>query len=158
MRQDEKVRKVVICEKDYKNLLESIEDKDFRLYVETLWETGCRPNEIVGLRREDIYFIVGTTRIYQNKTKNLKTVYFPDALLEKFGDIEGYICDGSVRNKEYYSKKFKDLREKLGMRKEYCLYAFWHSCGTRILNKTKDIHLVSKLLGNSDIRLYQSQR
>ena len=39
------------------------------------------------------------------------------------------------------------------MNKEYCLYAFRHSFGTRMMNKTKDIHLVSKLLGHSDISI-----
>lgn len=63
------------------------------------------------------------------------------------------IFQGCCRQKEYYAKKFKDLKEKLRLPKEYCLYAFRHSFATRMLNKTKDLHLVSQLLGHSDIKI-----
>ncbi|MGL4561602.1 MAG: tyrosine-type recombinase/integrase, partial [Brevinema sp.] len=75
-------------------------------------------------------------------------------LLKEFEKIETErMFLGYDKQKEYYAKIFRTLRDRLGMNRGYCLYAFRHSFGTRILNKTKDIHLVSKLLGHSDISI-----
>ncbi|MGL5721920.1 MAG: tyrosine-type recombinase/integrase [Brevinema sp.] len=154
IKQNENMRDTTISEKDYKKLVQTARDKDFNLYLQTLWETGCRPNEIVSLKKSDIDFDKGIGKIYQSKTKKYKTVYLTDELLEKIQTLKTeYIFEGYDRQKEYYAKKFRDLRDELGMNKEYCLYAFRHSFGTRMLNKTKDIHLVSKLLGHSDISI-----
>ncbi|MGL4393659.1 MAG: tyrosine-type recombinase/integrase [Brevinema sp.] len=92
--------------------------------------------------------------MFQNKTKKYKVIYFTDLLLTIFDGIENKsIFLGHDKQKEYYAKMFRTLRDRLGMNRGYCLYAFRHSFGTRILNKTKDIHLVSKLLGHSDISI-----
>ncbi len=40
------VRETIITEQDYLRLIKACKDKDFVLYLMTLWETGCRPNEI----------------------------------------------------------------------------------------------------------------
>ncbi|MGL4562442.1 MAG: tyrosine-type recombinase/integrase [Brevinema sp.] len=99
-------------------------------------------------------FEKGTIKVFQTKTKKYKTVYLTDLLLKEFENIERErVFYGFDKSKSYYGRKFKKLRDELGMNKEYCLYAFRHSFGTRILNKTKDIHLVSKLLGHSDISI-----
>ncbi len=154
VRQDDNVRDVVICENDYEKLITHTKDKDFELYLKTLWETGTRPNEITQLKKSDIDFKSGTAKIYQSKTKKYKTVYLTDELLSDFDKIQSeFIFSGHNKQKEYYSKKFRDLRDILNMNSEYCLYAFRHTFGTRMLNKTKDIHLVSKLLGHSDISI-----
>ncbi|MGL4387871.1 MAG: tyrosine-type recombinase/integrase [Brevinema sp.] len=147
------VRETIITESDYKKLIDNA-NNDFRLYMMTLWETGCRPNEITGLKKSDIDFEKGSVKVYQTKTKKYKTVYLTDLLLKEFEKIERErMFHGYDKAKSYYGRIFKKLRDELGMNTEYCLYAFRHSFGTRILNKTKDIHLVSKLLGHSDISI-----
>ncbi|MDK2818734.1 MAG: site-specific integrase [Spirochaetota bacterium] len=147
-------RDIIIEENDYKYMRTAITDKDFLLYIDTLWETGCRPNEITQLKKSNIDFNKGTAKIYQNKTKKYKTVYLTDELLTIFDRIQNnYIFIGCDKNDTHYSRKFKKLKDELELNKEYCLYAFRHSFGTRMLNKTKDIHLVSKLLGHSDISI-----
>ncbi|MGL4393676.1 MAG: hypothetical protein ACRCS8_00395 [Brevinema sp.] len=47
---DTGTRETTISEFNYKYMRTEIKDKDFLLYLETLWETGCRPNEIVNLK------------------------------------------------------------------------------------------------------------
>ena len=75
---DTGIRETIITESDYKYMQKAIKDNDFLLYLDTLWEVGCRPNEIVSLQKSDIDFYKGTAKIYQNKTKKHKTVYcFP---------------------------------------------------------------------------------
>ncbi|MGL4561950.1 MAG: tyrosine-type recombinase/integrase, partial [Brevinema sp.] len=88
VRQEENIRDLVIDDKDYLKLIENCKDDDFRLYMMTLWETGCRPSEIVNLKKSDIDFNNGTAKIYQNKTNKYKIVYFTDLLLKEFEKIE----------------------------------------------------------------------
>ena len=148
------IRETIITEFDYQQILDYVHDENFKLYLETLWETGCRPNEIIKLTKSDIDFTKGTAFIYQNKTKKYKTVYLTDKLLQLFKNITTpYFFEGHNKQREFYAKRFRQIRFNLNLNKEYCLYAFRHSFGTRILNKTKDIHLVSKLLGHSDISI-----
>ncbi|MGL4562441.1 MAG: hypothetical protein ACRCVW_01115 [Brevinema sp.] len=45
------VRETIITESDYEKLIDYCKDDDFRLYMISLWETGCRPNEITGLKK-----------------------------------------------------------------------------------------------------------
>ncbi|OON99242.1 MAG: hypothetical protein ATN35_01645 [Epulopiscium sp. Nele67-Bin004] len=75
VRQDDNIREVIINEKDYTKLIKECKDDDFKLYMMSLWHTGCRPNEITQLRKSDIDFNKGTAKIYQTKTKKYKTVY-----------------------------------------------------------------------------------
>ena len=113
-----------------------------------------RPNEIVPLKKSEIDFEKGIVKVFQTKTKKYKTVYLTDELLTIFDSIQTeYIFNAYDKHKAFYGRIFKKLRNDLDMNKEYCLYAFRHSFGTRMLNKTKDIHLVSKLLGHSDISI-----
>lgn len=150
--QDDNVRDTVINQRDYKKLIKNCKDSDFRLYLMSLWETGCRPNEIINLKKADIDFAKGTAKIFQSKTKKYKTIYLTDELLEIYSQVgRENIFDGCGKQKEFYAKKFRYLRESLNLDKKYCLYTFRHTFGTKMLDKTKDLHLVSKLLGHSDI-------
>ena len=154
IKQSESIRDITIDENDYSKLIKNIDDKDFLLYLKTLWNTGVRPNEITQLKKSEIDFESGTAKIYQSKTKKYKTVYLTDELLNEYKALNSeYIFIGYDKNNAHYSIKFRKIRDELDMNKEYCLYAFRHSFGTRMLNKTKDIHLVSKLLGHSDISI-----
>lgn len=69
------VRETIISEQNYLLLRHHAQDEDFQLYLQMLWETGCRPS--------DMDFEEGTAKIFQRKTQKYKTVYFTDALLEK---------------------------------------------------------------------------
>ncbi|MGL4393736.1 MAG: tyrosine-type recombinase/integrase [Brevinema sp.] len=123
------IRETVILEDDYKKLIKHASE-DFKLYIMSLWETGCRPNEITGLKRSDIDFEKGSVKVYQTKTKKYKTVYLTDLLLKEFEKIETErMFHGYDKNDTYYSRKFKKLRDELGMNSKYCLYAFRHSFG-----------------------------
>ncbi|MGL4561112.1 MAG: tyrosine-type recombinase/integrase [Brevinema sp.] len=104
-----------------------------------LWETGCRPNEITGLKKSDINFDKDTVKVFQTKTKKYKTVYLNDEILKILKDRDdSFLFIAHNKSRTYYSRMFKELRDELELNKEYCLYAFRHSFGTRILNKTKD--------------------
>ncbi|MGL4346860.1 MAG: tyrosine-type recombinase/integrase [Chitinophagaceae bacterium] len=92
--------------------------------------TGCQPNEIVPLKKSDIDFNKGTAKVYQNKTKKYKTVCLTDEFLSIFDGLD-YIFQGYNKNDIYYSRKFKKLKDELNS--EYCLYAFRHNFGTKLL-------------------------
>ncbi|MGL5721227.1 MAG: tyrosine-type recombinase/integrase, partial [Brevinema sp.] len=111
---------------------------------------GCRPSELISLHRKDID-TNGSVRIFQNKTKLKKTITIPAFLIKEMK--QGYIFEGHNRQPEYYGKKFRKLRLKLGLSTEYSLYTFRHTFATNLLNKTSDIHLVSKALGHTNIMM-----
>ena len=69
IKQSESIRDITIDENDYSKLIKNIDDKDFLLYLKTLWNTGVRPNEITQLKKSEIDFESGTAKIYQSKTK-----------------------------------------------------------------------------------------
>lgn len=127
-------------------------DKDFHLYLQVLYYTGCRPNEITHLKREHINDN-GTIKIYQSKVKRDKFVSVPPFLLNELLQFKDIVFRGYGRQIEFYGKKFKKVRLAMGLNTEYNLYTFRHTFATNLLNKTNDIHLVSKALGHSNIMI-----
>ena len=122
------------------------------LYLKVLYYTGCRPNEIVNLRRQDIDDN-GAIKIYQSKVKKYKYVSVPPVILDELLQFNDKIFDGFGKHIEFYSKKFRRIKLAMGLNIEYTLYTFRHTFATNLLNKTSDIHLVSKALGHSNIMI-----
>jgi len=93
-------------------------------------------NEITRLKKSDIDFDKGIVKVFQTKTKKYKTVYLTDELLNEYKSLDSeYIFLGYNKNNTHYGRMFKKLRDSLNMNRGYCLYAFRHSFGTRMLNK-----------------------
>ena len=130
----------------------SKKDRDLHLYLKVLYYTGCRPNEIVNLRRQDIDND-GTIKIYQSKVKKYKYVSVPPMILDELLTFQDKIFEGFDKQIEFYSKKFREIKVAMGLNTEYTLYTFRHTFATNLLNKTSDIHLVSKALGHSNIMI-----
>lgn len=152
-----KVRDYIIEDKDWQKIqahLKMKKDADFLLYMETLYQTGCRPGELVGLKKEDIDFAEGTAVIYQSKVKAENTLFLGEGLLKRFSKMKAsHLFRGAEEGKEYYGKKFSKLKKHLGLPDKYILYTFRHTFATKLIQKTGDIHLVSRLLGHSDIKI-----
>ncbi len=135
-------------------------DKDFLLYLQTLYYIGCRPHEIVNLTKNDIEDN-GLIKIFQNKVKKYKYVTVPPAVLNDLLSVNNNeIFRGYGKQISFYGMKFKKVRDKLGLSGEYTLYTFRHTFATNLLNKTNDIHLVSKALGHDsqDVRSAEIDR
>ncbi|MGL5722865.1 MAG: tyrosine-type recombinase/integrase [Brevinema sp.] len=80
-------------------------DKDFLLYLQVLYYTGCRLSELISLHRKDIdtngsVRILKDIPVFQNKTKLKKTITIPAFLVKEMK--QGYIFEGHNRQPEYY--------------------------------------------------------
>ena len=148
-----KVRDKTYTPKQWQEIQDRTEkDSDLHLYLKVLYYTGCRPNEIVNLRRQDIDDN-GAIKIYQSKVKKYKYVSVPPVILDELLTFQDKIFDGFGKHIEFYSKKFRRIKIAMGLGIDYNLYTFRHTFATNLLNKTSDIHLVSKALGHSNIMM-----
>ncbi len=154
-------RDTIISELDYEKMiqiLEEKEEKDFSEYLQFLWYTGCRPGEALEIKVSDINIEDRSIVVFQNKTQSRKLVIIPR---DKVPDVhkisnqseDGFLFKGHSQGKEYYSKKFAKFKRRYGFNLEYNLYTFRHSFGTKLLNKTGDLELVSKALGHMDVNI-----
>ena len=148
-----KVRDKTYTPKQWQEIQErSKKDKDLNLYLKVLYYTGCRPNEIVNITKQDIDEN-GTIKIYQSKVKKYKYVSVPPLILDELKKFKDKIFDGFGKHIEFYSKKFRRIKIAMGLGIDYNLYTFRHTFATNLLNMTSDIHLVSKALGHSNIMI-----
>ena len=148
-----KVRDKTYTPKQWQEIQErSKKDKDLNLYLKVLYYTGCRPNEIVNITKQDIDEN-GTIKIYQSKVKKYKYVSVPPLILDELLTFQDKIFDGFGKHIEFYSKKFRRIKIAMGLGIDYNLYTFRHTFATNLLNMTSDIHLVSKALGHSNIMI-----
>ncbi|OON99240.1 MAG: hypothetical protein ATN35_01635 [Epulopiscium sp. Nele67-Bin004] len=135
---------------------------DFMNYMITLFLTGARPNEILKMTKDDIDWENNTITIWMSKTEYRKTTPINPKYLKELESISkanrldnGCIFYGSLRNKEFYAKEFKKMREELKLNPKYNRYTFRHTAGDRAYDLTRDIHLVADFLGHQDIRTTQ---
>lgn len=133
---------------------------DFYFVLRTIYGTGSRPNEIAQLKTSDIDSENITLRVFQSKVNETKTIPLPkeelEALLQyaKIGKDgqDGFIFEGGGRNPEYYGKKFKKLKEELGLNPRYTLYSFRHSAATKAASHG-NLAQVQALLGHSSPKM-----
>ncbi|MGL4389247.1 MAG: tyrosine-type recombinase/integrase [Brevinema sp.] len=115
-----KKRHAIFSKDDIKDMLSYCQrkgDLDFMYYMITLYLTGSRPNEIVKLTYKDLDFKNLRVSIWMSKVQKYKTIalnkIFLDELmgLVKYNELDnGCLFLGSIKNKEFYSKKFKAMR------------------------------------------------
>ena len=161
---ESKTRDTTIPPEDITKIYASLEykdekntgDLDMQFYLKILYYTVCRPSEIIHLRKRDFDFKNKRIEIFQNKVKKSKIIYFTDEFIAEIQDFistaDDYVFKGHFAGKEYYSKKFSKLRNKLEMPKEYKLYTFRHTRGTELMDSTNDLEFVSKSLGHQNIK------
>ncbi len=151
-----KVNSTVISKSDLEKIFKYTKqnDKDFFFYLQALYFLSCRPSEVLALKNENFDFSMWTCKIWMNKTKKFKNVLivnneFCQLLIEYFQNkTNDYLCERH-ESKEYYSKKFKQLKIQLGLNSSYTLYSFRKSSASHLFENTKDIKFVSNQLGDN---------
>ena len=163
----------ILTEEEFKNFISNVNDEEFKLLLVTLFYTGLRFSEAMGLKSEDVInneLCLERTRITQNlilstkfKTpKSKRIVPIPSWLT--FPKKEGFIFDKFPYSSQYNSELEKYI-ENTDFR-HFTFHDLRHSYVSMCINKGLDIFLISELVGHDNIKmtintyghLYQEKR
>lgn len=131
-------------------------DTEKSAILETMLSTGMRIGEMRALKVSDLNFRDGTIRIWGEKSSvertGIMTPRFKIAVMNHLkGRTSGFLFEsrsGKCHSKAFFEKISKDLGEKA--EKENCTVHLYRKTFASIMyRKTKDILLVSKLLGHA---------
>ena len=153
-----KVRDLIIPEEDLQKIFDYSKrhDIDFYYYLLTLYNTFSRPGEVVRLKGSDFHLAERYVDIWQNKVQKTKHVYLYKEYCAEIAEWvamkggEALFIGAKSPNTEYYSKKLKDLLDKLNLNMKYTLYTFRHTSITNLMNKTNDVEFVARQAGHNN--------
>ena len=143
--------------------------------VRLLLDTGLRASEIINLRHRDLDLATGRLWVRQGKGKKDRGLWFNGSsrgVLLSWLDLKatlpcganfiqaGYFFTDLITGKKpicgrWMRKMVARLAEKVGLDKRGHPHLFRHSFATDLLRDTKNLFLVSKALGHSDISTTQ---
>ncbi len=127
--------------------------------------TGCRANEALSLKWEDVDFKTGCLRIHasQTKTKTHYTILMNSTVRELLEDIKkeqeekglktDYVflnSQGKPYGRQGYRRAFKNACKKAGLQ-DFRFHDLRHTFASWVAMKTKDIYLVQRLLNHQKI-------
>lgn len=157
----------------------SLKDERQRLYMALLVYAGMRPQEVLGLRWECIFFDEGycsieRTVIYPNKTAtivqergktelSIRTVILPEAALQILRHTrkkKGYIIHGRTSEDpasySTFKRTYTDAFRSLGMNGKYCNYDYRTTYGTELTENGFTSKQVADLMGHADTRMVET--
>lgn len=164
-----------------KKLIPSIDDEKVRLYAGLLFYNGAgmRPEEILGLRWEDICLEEGYAEIRRAVTyagsnrhvvvKDTKTPYsvrgalLPKVLidiLERVRNKRGYLIHG--RDPEApipysgWQRTYRKMQDLLDIRGKYCNYDLRTTYATEMIEEGYSSALTAKMMGHKDSRMVET--
>ena len=151
---------------EYEALLAAFPDQPMRDVLVTVWETGCRPQELFGVEAANVD-VAGKRWVFQIKNskgkRKSRIVYLSAPALEVSARLAkehptGKLFrnrDGQPWDKETVGRRFARKKKTLGRR--YCLYSFRHSFAQRKLLEGVDPITVATLLGHSNLSMLANQ-
>jgi integrase len=128
----------------------------------TMMDSGGRPDEIIRLRWDDIFWDYSVIFIRKGKTKkSIRYVPLSNRLRERFEaatDSSGFVFPSKRMNNRHVSlssldKEFGRLRDVLDLSDDLVLYVARHSFATTLLGETGNIQLVADTLGHADTKI-----
>jgi integrase len=145
-----------------KEILDAIRDRPFRLFVEAMQESGCRPSEVARVTAADVNLELGVWVLRKHKTagktRKPRTIYLTPRLLEITKELMAKYPDGPLfrgpRGDRPFTKRgicsrFWRLRQKLPHLKDAIAYAYRASFTTDALVNGVGVAQVAELLGHT---------
>ena len=136
----------------------------FATYVRFLLYTGCRRNEILFLKWEDIDIHNNIITIYADKTKREFQIPINKSLQAVISKMQmkttGYVFQtessrkGANKkkqpwNQDYVSHLFKDFVKDAGLSDDLHLHHLRHTYATQLLQQGVHLEIVQKFLGHA---------
>ncbi len=138
-----------------------------RSIIETLYGSGLRVSELVGLKRENVYLDVDFLRIFGkgskerlvplgSDSKKYLKMYMEEVRVHvpvKPGH-EAFVFlnrRGSKLSREFVFMMIKALAEKAGLKKSISPHTFRHSFATHLIEGGADLRAVQEMLGHESI-------
>ncbi len=165
----EKTLPKFLSETDVVSLIEAPDEATVRglrdrAMLETLYSTGMRISELVGLREDDVDFIGGTVKVY-GKGKKERLLPIGDRALKA---IRNYLQKRNAVSRAIFLNKNKKTLGARGFRKILDKYVrqaslkehisphtLRHSFATHLLNRGADLRSVQELLGHANLSTTQ---
>ena len=135
----------------------------YGLLVRTLFESGCRVSELVGVEASDVDFTERTIRVRQGKGGKDRLVLFTEDLgqqlqLHLAGRTRGALFE-SNRSAPFTSRRVQQIvaatAHRAGVTKRIHPHTYRHSMATFLRNQGVPLDVVQLLLGHSDPRTTQ---
>ena len=125
---------------------------DYRRLIEFLLNTGCRRNEALGMRWEDVD--IGRRQIVvRGKMGKRRTIPINDELMRVFSDWPGKHT-GLLFPKfgpNQISMAFRRIRKEAGLPDGICVHSLRATFACHLIEQGIDIYTVSRLLGHSSV-------
>jgi integrase/recombinase XerC len=139
-----------------------------RAILESLYSSGARVSELVGLNRDDIDFIGGVLKVYGKGKKERLAPIGDKALrairsyLEKFNELGTKEKKAVFINKRGKRMSGRDVRRvvekyirKTSLNENVSPHSLRHSFATHLLDKGADLRSVQELLGHANLSTTQ---
>ncbi|GIZ15098.1 hypothetical protein RCZ15_09920 [Capnocytophaga catalasegens] len=125
-------------------------DKDLLLFVKFVSYNFLRPIEVCRLQVKDIDFSDAKLNV-RAKNKLVKTKIIPEILMQEIQHFKGinpdfylfapngadYWATRETDKRDYWTKRFKEIKNELGLGKDYGLYSFRHTFITKLYRELR---------------------
>lgn len=145
-----------------------------RAIICTLWRTGCRVGELVGLRSVDVDGETHTVRIRQGKTANADRIVGVDAktleVIDEWRAVRAGLgvdrlaplfCTiardhlGHPLSTAQVRNTLRHLADKAGVEKRVHPHGFRHTFAAELAQEGTDLRVIQRALGHSNIAITQ---
>lgn len=126
--------------------------------------TGLRISEMTNLKWKDINLMTGQLKVVQGKNSKDRILWISEDMLEKlqewkvkeferFGKCDLVFCTSNHKPIDHkgIDRMIRTYSKKSGITKTISCHTLRHTFATDLLRATKNIRLVQKALGHSDI-------
>ncbi len=135
----------------------------FRNYclMRVMLDVGLRSSEVINLAIQDINWMTGRLKVRQGKGQKDRMLWINEDLLEVLGEwreMRPVLSDnlfitlkGEAIQSRYLRAMIKRLGKKANIQKDVHPHMLRHTFATDLYRETKNIRLVQKALGHSDL-------